>query len=176
MKKKPIDEFRNFRCNERIQYGVYQSQRDHLHVRRNRSTCDHGLWRYRRFSISSHHGGHRCGPLRLLTFDFDMQTATSLRDSMPEEVASSKADEGYSKAPFTIYRLVNAAVLTLIAVAQISVIFQNGQTIQMCCSVKASSQAAKGQPWPGGKSSIESTLLFLHGFRGERGCFHFGKV
>ena len=48
----------------------------------------------------------------MLTFDFDMQTATSLRDSMPEEVASSKADEGYSKAPFTIYRLVNAAVLT----------------------------------------------------------------
>ena len=112
----------------------------------------------------------------MFTFDFDMQTATSLRDSMPEEVASSKAEEGYSKAPFTIYRLVNAAVLTLIAVAQISVIFQNGQSIQMCCSVKASSQAAKGQPWPGGKSSIESTLLFLHGFRGERGYFHFGKV
>jgi uncharacterized integral membrane protein len=65
-------------------------------------------------------GAALCG---MLTFDFDMQTATSLRDSMPEKVASSKADEGYSKAPFTIYRLVNAAVLTLIAVAQISVIF-----------------------------------------------------
>ena len=59
----------------------------------------------------------------LLTFDFRMQTAMGLRDSMPEEIASSKAGQDAQKAPFAIYRVLNAVVLILIAVAQISVIY-----------------------------------------------------
>ena len=59
----------------------------------------------------------------LLTFDFGMQTAMGLRDSMPDEIASSKAGQDAQKAPFGVYRVLNAVVLILIAVAQISVIY-----------------------------------------------------
>jgi len=59
----------------------------------------------------------------LLTFDFGMQTAMGLRDSMPDEIASSKAGQDAQKAPFAIYRALNAVILILIAVAQISVIY-----------------------------------------------------
>ena len=58
----------------------------------------------------------------LLTFDFGMQTAMGLRDSM-REIASSKAGQDAQKAPFGMYRVLNAVVLILIAVAQISVIY-----------------------------------------------------
>jgi len=52
-----------------------------------------------------------------------MQTAMGLRDSMPDEIASSKAGQDAQKAPFGVYRVLNAVVLILIAVAQISVIY-----------------------------------------------------
>ena len=59
----------------------------------------------------------------LLTFDFGMQSAMGLKDSMPSEIASTKVGEGFQKAPFAMYRILNAAVLILIAIAQISVIY-----------------------------------------------------
>ena len=49
-----------------------------------------------------------------------MQSA-GLKD-LPSEIASTKVGEGFQKAPFAMY-LLNAAILILIAVAQISVIY-----------------------------------------------------
>ena len=51
----------------------------------------------------------------LLTFDFGMQSAMGLKDSMPSEIASTKVGEGplrcFQKAPFAMYRILNAAIL-----------------------------------------------------------------
>ena len=59
----------------------------------------------------------------MLTFDLGMQTAMGLRDSMPDEIASTKAGQDAQKAPFAMYRVLNAVILILIAVAQITVIY-----------------------------------------------------
>ena len=59
----------------------------------------------------------------MLTFDFGMQTAMGLRDSMPDEIASTKAGQDAQKAPFAMYRVLNAVILILIAIAQITVIY-----------------------------------------------------
>jgi hypothetical protein len=59
------------------------------------------------------------GLFGLLTFENSQQSFMALMKGMPDSMAGTEMGEAFKRTPFIVFRLSNAVLVTLIAVAQI---------------------------------------------------------